>query len=1175
MASPDVTIELCGHLSVSVDGRGREGDLPGRQGRLALAHLALNRSRAVTRERLIAALWGDDASAGHGQALNVVLSKLRRALGPEVLENAGERAVQLTPAATVDLDAAQPALDTAFAARDRGDWPAVVECAGQVAALADAGLLPGYEAPWLEEPRRRLEELGLQARELRADAGLAVGGAELAHAERAAQELVELAPFRESGYLLLMRVREAQGNLVEALRVHERLRTLLRDELGVAPGPQVQAEFDRLLNAERAEPAPTPAAPPPAPQLDAAPAFFATRSGAAFVGRRSELERLRGYLERAIEGSRQLVLLEGEPGIGKTRLALQFMEACEAGDALALYGRCDAETLVPYQPFVEALRGYLARAPEQVAHWSTQYGAELGRVIPEVAATGEPAGGEDEERYRLFEAVSEVLNDIARSRPVLLVLDDLHWADKPTLLMLRQLVRAAGESPLLIVATIRDTERPAPLVDMLVQLRREHFFERIELSGLDESDSSALIGGFGPQGIPAHVNRALWEETRGNPFFLEEMIRHLGSATLTPDSNGWPLELPEGIREVIGRRLATLSERASTVLTTAAVMGREFRVEVLEAVGTLDEDELDEVIEESVDAHVIAEVPGTYGRCSFTHALIRQTLYDGLTATRRARLHLRVGEALERIETGKADAPLAELAYHFSLAPPARGAPKAVEYAERAAGSAAAALAYEEAARLYEVALRALEQAPGDAERRCRLLLGCGDAQNKAGDTRDARATFREAAEVARALGSARLLAQAALGFGAPGQMTGGIIDEDLVALLAEALAAVGTDDPALRARLLARLAIELSFSGARERREELSGEAVELARQVGDTRGLGFALVARHWSLWGPGNVQDRLQAANDLLGLAESSGDERLALAGHRWRMIDLLELGDIDAVDIEIDAYAQIAARKRRLADQLYVHIYRAMRLLLAGDFEQVEAEGWAAVALGNRIQDPNTGNATLLQACTMRRELGGLERLEGPVRAYSERFASIPGWRCVLAHLLAETGRVDEARAILDDFAASGFEGIPLDGIWLGAVAYLAETAAAIGDPTHAAALHDMLQPYADRNVAVGLSATCTGSAARHLGLLAGLLGRRTPAIAYFETALAINERMRARPWVARTQIEFARLLSEEMNGRDRAAELLEAGLAEGQQLGMPRLVELGEQVRAGAAVTPPA
>ena len=1174
-----MTIELCGHLAVSVDGRRREADLPGRQGRLALAHLALNRSRAVPRERLIAALWGEDAPAGHAQALNVVLSKLRRALGPDVLENAGERAVQLTPAATVDLDEAQPALDAAFAARDAADWPAVVEAASRVAELADAGLLPGYEAQWLDEPRRRLEELGLQARELRGDAGLAVGGAELAHAERAAQELVELAPFRESGYLLLMRVREAQGNLVEALRVHERLRTLLRDELGVAPGPQVQAEFERLLKAERTEPAPAPGpapapAAPPAAEPHGGRVFFATRSGAAFVGRRGELERLRQFLGRAAEGQRQLVLLEGEPGIGKTRLALQFMEACEANGALTLYGRCDAETLVPYQPFVEALRGYLARAPEQVTHWSAQYGAELSRVVPEVAAEGEtPAGPEEEERYRLFDAVSEVLNDIARRQPVVLVLDDLHWADKPTLLMLRQLVRAAGESPLLIVATIRDTERPTPLIDMLVQLRREHHFERIELTGLDEADASELIGEFGPQRIPAHVNRALWEETKGNPFFLEEMVRHLGSAN--PGGNGapWPVELPEGIREVIGRRLATLSERTSDVLTTAAVMGREFRIEVLETIGPLDEDELDEVVEESVTAHVIAEVPGVYGRCSFTHALIRQTLYDGLTATRRARLHLRVGEALERLEAGAAEPPLAELAHHFFLAPPARGAPKAVEYAERAAERAAAALAYEEAARLYEVALRALEHAHGDAERRCRLLLACGDAQNKAGETLEAHKTFRDAADTARALGSARLLALAALGYGAAGQMAGGIVDEPLVRLLEEALEAVGDGDPALRARLLARLAIELSFSEARGRRAALSGEALELARRVGDTRGLGFALVARHWSLWGPGNVEERLQAANDMLGLAESSGDERLAIAGHRWRMIDLLELGELDAVDVEIDAYAQIAARRRRLSDDLYVHIYRSMRLLLAGEFDQAEAEGYAAVALGNRVQDPNTGNATLLQACTLRRERGGLERLEGPVRAYAERFAAIPGWRCVLAHLLAETGRADEAREILDAFAAEDFLGLPLDGIWLGAVAYLAETAAALGDPTHAAALHDLLEPYADRNVAIGWASTCTGSAARHLGLLADLLGRRRPAIASFETALAMNERMRARPWVARTQVEFARLLAQKPAGRERAAELLEAGLAEAQQLGMPRLVELGERVRSAATVTP--
>jgi eukaryotic-like serine/threonine-protein kinase len=387
------------------------------------------------------------------------------------------------------------------------------------------------------------------------------------------------------------------------------------------------------------------------------------------------------------------------------------------------------------------------------------------------------------------------------------------------------------------------------------------------------------------------------------------------------------------------------------------------------------------------------------------------------------------------------------------------------------------------------------------------------------------------------------------------------------VTMLEEALAAVAEADPALRARLLARLAIELSFAEQHGRREEASAEAVEVARRVGDASGLGFALVARHWSLWGPGNVQDRLQAANDLLGLAERSGAERLAMEGHRWRMIDLLELGEIDAVDIEIDAYTRIVERRRRLSEALYVHMYRTMRLLLAGEFDRAEAEGRRAAEIGVRVQDTNAGNGTLLQAFVMRRERGRLERLESPVRYYAERFAPIPGWYSVLALLLAETGRPDEARETIGALAADDFRGLPRDGIWLGAVGYLAEAAAVIGDATHAAALYGLLEPFADRNVAVGYAATCAGSASRHLGLLAGLLGRHDEAVAHFETALAMNERMRAPALVARTQVEMARALAQVPGGRDRAAELLEAGSAEARQLGLPRLVEA-----AGAAVS---
>ena len=414
------------------------------------------------------------------------------------------------------------------------------------------------------------------------------------------------------------------------------------------------------------------------------------------------------------------------------------------------------------------------------------------------------------------------------------------------------------------------------LTDILVQLRREHYYETIALRGLDEADASELIGEFGSE-VPEHVNRKLWEGTKGNPFFLEEMVRHLGSGSADGNGAPWPVELPEGIREVIDRRLATLSDDARDVLTTAAVVGREFSIELLEELGSYDEDKLDAVVDESVGAHVIAEVPGVYGRFSFSHSLIRQTLYDGLTGTRRGRLHLRVAEALERL-----DGDPRELAHHFSLSPPTRGAAKAVEYAQQAARGASAQLAYEEAARLYEVALHALEQSGADGEQRCGLLLACGDAQTKAGESIAARATFRDAADSARALGSAKLLAQAALGYGSAGQMAGGVVDETVVRLIEEALAAVSDTDPALRARLLARLAMELSFSDQRERRAELSSEAVDIAREVGDTRGLGLALVARHWSLWGPQNVQERLRRVERPAGAGRPLGRRAARDAG-----------------------------------------------------------------------------------------------------------------------------------------------------------------------------------------------------------------------------------------------------------------------------------------------------
>jgi tetratricopeptide (TPR) repeat protein len=396
--------------------------------------------------------------------------------------------------------------------------------------------------------------------------------------------------------------------------------------------------------------------------------------------------------------------------------------------------------------------------------------------------------------------------------------------------------------------------------------------------------------------------------------------------------------------------------------------------------------------------------------------------------------------------------------------------------------------------------------------------------------------------------------------------MSGGVVDRDLVRLLEEALAALGEHAPALRARLLARLAMELSFSEQRERRAELSGEAVEISRRVDDTKALGFALVARHWSLWGPRNVDERQTTADDLLRLAERSGDVRLAMQGHRWRMMVLLELGEIDEVDLEIEAHRAVASRRRRLSDMVYVELYDAMRLLIAGAFDEAEAASRELRRLGERVQDSNAESAHLLQMLALRRERGGVEELEQMVRARAESVQTIPGWRCVLALLHAETGRHDEARRALEELSSAEFRVLPLDGIWLGAIAHLSEAAAAVGDGERAEVLYRLLQPYADRNIVIAWAAVCAGSASRHLGLLAAVLGRPGQAIAHFEDALAMNERMRARPLVARTQLELAQLLLADGGDHERARDLLDSGLKEAEALGMPRLLEAGRQVR---------
>src|SRR4051812_2190400 len=521
-------IRLCGGLSVEHDGERLDERLPSRQARMLFALLVLERARALSRDTIADALWRDHPPQSQGASVRALLTGVRRVFGPESVDTqAGVRLV-VPEGTTVDIEEAQASLSLAEAALERGDPAEAARAAELAAALTCDELLTGLSAPWLDDRRASLEELGLRAREVETRAALATGAA--ADAERAARQIVERAPFRESAYALLMEACASRGNIAEATLVYDGLRTLLRDELGTVPAPPLVALHDRLLAG--AEPAAAPAAAAAAGPL---PGPLARAAGHPFVARTGELERLRRSWAAVEAGEPRLVLLGGEPGIGKTSLAARFAREAHEDGAAVLLGRCHPEALVPYEPFVEALR----QLPAAVL---AEHADHLARVMPELAPPGAGAAGGDEAaaRYLLFEAVSAALAAGAADRPLVLVLDDLHWADPPTLLLLRHVARASEQGRLLVIATYRTTELPGTeqVVRAITDLRRELPVDRLALEGLADDEVSEMIGAL--KGRPASVplGSAMRRDTAGNPLFVAQLLRHLGDSQALVERNG-------------------------------------------------------------------------------------------------------------------------------------------------------------------------------------------------------------------------------------------------------------------------------------------------------------------------------------------------------------------------------------------------------------------------------------------------------------------------------------------------------------------------------------------------------------------------------------------------------------------------------------------------------------
>jgi tetratricopeptide (TPR) repeat protein len=858
------------------------------------------------------------------------------------------------------------------------------------------------------------------------------------------------------------------------------------------------------------------------------------------VGRRAEMAQLLGGLDEAMSGRGRLFLLSGEPGIGKSRLADELGQAAQLQGATVLWGRCwEAGGAPAYWPWVQSIRVYVQDLDESTLRRQLGAGGgevaqivpELGRVFPDLAAF--PVADPEAARFRLFDAVTSFFVRAGRQQPLVLIVDDLQAADVPSLLLLRFLAGELPKAAILVVATYRDVEidRDHPLASTLAELVRYPATRRVDLVGLEQVDVAPYVESITGLRPSARVATAIYRETEGNPLFLGEVARLAAAEGRLDDVDPsyWERAIPQGVREVIGRRVSRLSKECARALSVASVLGREFGVEPLEQISGLSADELDEVMDEAAAARVVGELPGSPGHLRFAHALIRDTLYDELPPSHRSRLHARAGRALEAHYGPDPEEHLAELAHHFSHAGRGADGDRAVECAHRAGDHALGQLAYEEAVRLYRMGLQALElQESIDQPARLDLLLSLGDAAMRAGDAQTGRESLLAAADVARRLDAPEELASAALGYGGRFVWARATDDPNMVPLLEDALHSLGDEVSTLRARVMARLSGALRGEPARERRATLSAQAVETARELGDAATLAYALDGHYSAIWGPDNTDERLAIADEIIALAEEIGDDERAFQGHHYRLSVFMETGDLPAVKRELERNARSAETLHQPPQSWLVAVTIALLALFEGRLADAEALIEQAYDQGRHAESMFARGIARLQEYALRREQGRAAEMDEAIAELEAKYSSfLPVLRAESVHLQAELGRTAEARSAFEECAAD-FEDWPFDDDWLYGLTVFADVCTFLGDDHHAAKLYALLSPYESRN-AFNHPLNSTGSVARSLANLASTMGRYDDAERHFATALANNTRMGARPWVAHTHHDLAMML----------------------------------------------
>jgi class 3 adenylate cyclase/tetratricopeptide (TPR) repeat protein len=868
--------------------------------------------------------------------------------------------------------------------------------------------------------------------------------------------------------------------------------------------------------------------------------------GFGFVGRADERAQLEEIAAAAEAGHRQVALISGEPGIGKSRLAAQIAIDLHSRGAAVLFGRSTEDVDPPHRPWAEAISHYVEHAPQAVIERHVErHGGELRRLAPVLAGRIEsvPAPRKTDaetERYLLRAAAIGLFVEATREQAVVVMLDDVHWGDSQSLALLKHLVASTADAELLLLGTHRESEltRGHPFNQVLGDLRREAGVRRIGLTGLEKDDVGALTEAvLGEADLAEEISR----ETDGNPFFVGEILRHLDEAGALAQEGGgaWAAGaslgaagLPQSIREVVTSRAERLGADTASLLSTAAVIGRDFDLELLAHAAGRSQDEVLDQLDGAIRGALLLEGRSP-GRFSFAHSLVNNTLYEDLGATRRAQTHRRIAEALEELCGGDPGGRSEELAWHWLRTTTPQQPLKAAEHSIRAGNRALDALAPAEALDWFQRAIDVLDQTPeGDPGLRCDAVIGLGDAQRQLGDPEYSE-TLLEACELAQALGDGRRMARAALantrGFGS----VVGQVEERRVAALEAALELCRED--AERAQLLSLLAVELSYGADLERRQELSAEAVKLARESGDRQALAWALARRQIAIAAPQTLSERLLETEEVIALADEIDDTLLRYWASVFQGLNALDMGDFETAAHGRQVQEAIAEETGQPMF-LWVNTFAPTLLAtMAGDFEQAEELTNRSAGLGTEAGQPDVFAVYAAQIHVIRYEQGRLDEILEIQEQAVEEAPLLEAYASALALSYCELEDTEKARAALQGVAAGGFDVTPTPSS-KAALGFLAEVASRLDERDAAEALHGRLLPWRDQLSYTGV--TMFGPIERYLGLTSTCLARYEEADEHFRRSAATCERIEAPTWLARTRHEWALMLLRRGEPRDR-------------------------------------